>query len=183
MAAILDPSLDWSLDGVVVRNRKSVVGDDGITKTLTQDSDYTFDQFRTRLLQDPSGLQEVRVDKTLDLTTLGALFLNVCTIPAGSKVKCAIIQILTLVVAGGTSVKVGLGTNGTSPSLLGKTSALTKNAQNGLVVADAASLIASQTNIDVCAVASGGAIGDTNISAGSVRVVIVYDTPAVLANV
>lgn len=183
MAAVLDPDLDWSADGIVIKNRYTKTLEDGTVKNLEQVKDYTFDAFRTRVLQDPSGLQEVRVDVTLDLTTLGALFKNVCTIPAGSKVKCAIIQILTLVVAGGTSVKVGLGTTGTSPSLLGKTATLLKNAQNGLVPADAASLIAGSTNIDISAVATGGAIGDTNISAGSVRVVIVYDTPAVLANV
>ncbi len=182
MAAPL-ATLDFYNDTMILKNRTSYTADRGESKQVEQDIEVSFDQLRTQLMTDPAGLQEVRVDKTLDLTTLSALFKNVCTIPAGSKVKLAIIQILALVVAGGTTVKVGLGTHGTSPSLLGKTAALTKNSQNGLVPADAASLIATSTNIDVCGVASAGAIGDTNISAGMVRVVIVYDTPVVLANV
>ncbi len=183
MAAPL-ANLDFYNDTMIVKNRTSYTADRGESKQVEQDIEMSFDQLRTQLMTDPAGLQEVRVDKTLDLTTLGAKFLNVCTVPAGSKIKTAIIQIVALVVAGGTTVKVGLGTHGTSPSLLGKTSALTKNAQNGLVPADAASLIASSTAIDISGVTSAGtALGDTNISAGMVRVVLVYDTPVVLANV
>lgn len=182
MAAAL-PGFDYYLDTIVVKNRTTEVQDRGEVKVRAQDVEINFDQLRTQLFTDPAGVQEVRVDTVLDLTTLGALFLNVCTIPAGSKVKCAIIQIQALVVAGGTGVKVGLGTHGTSPSLLGKTGDLLKNTKNQLVPADAASLIAGSTAIDLSIVATGGTIGDTNISAGKVRVIIVYDTPAILANV
>lgn len=183
MAAAL-PNLDFYNDTVVIKNRTTQTQDRGEVKTLLQDIEINFDQLRTQMLTDPAGLQEVRVDKVIDFTANATKFINVCTIPAGSKVKCAIVQILTLVVGGSTTVKLGIGTHGTSPSLLGKTSALTKNAQNGLVPADAASLIASSTAIDLNGVTTAGtALGDTNVTAGTARVIIVYDTPVVLANV
>lgn len=178
------PSLNFYTDTLKVLDHGTYTDPNrGTTIGTVEEQELNFDSLRSRVLTDPAGLQEVRVDKTVDLTTLGALFINICTIPAGSKVKCAIVQILTLIVAGGTSVKVGIGTHGTSPSLLGKTADLLKNTQNGLVPADAASLIAGSTNIDLSAVATAGAIGDTNISAGSARVILVYDTPVVLTNV
>ena len=182
--AVSTPNLDYTVDTVVVKNRTAVVGDRGESKQTLQEVEVTLEQLHTEVMSDPAGIKEVKVDTVIDFTGNATKYKNVCTIPAGSKVKCATIQILTLVVGGSTTVKLGLGTNGTSPSLLGKTSALTKNAQNNVVPADAASLIASSTGIDLCGVTTAGtALGDTNVTAGTARVIIVYDTPAVLANV
>ncbi len=182
--AVTTSHLDFLVDTIVVKNKTSVTGDRGEVKSQAQDQELPLSQLRTEMLSDPAGMQEVKVDSVIDFTANATKYINVCTIPAGSKIKCAIIQILTLVVGGSTTVKLGLGTNGTSPSLLGKTAALTKNSQNGLVPADAASLIASSTNIDLNGVTTAGtALGDTNVTAGTARVIIVYDTPAILANV
>lgn len=182
--ATATPNLDYTVDTIVVKNKTSVTQDRGEVKSQNQDQEIPLSQLRTEMLSDPAGVNEVKVDSVIDFTGNATKYINVCTIPAGSKVKLAIIQILTLVVGGSTTVKLGLGTQGTSPSLLGKTAALTKNSQNGLVPADAASLIASSTGIDLCGVVTGGAaLGDTNVTAGTARVIIVYDKPAVLANV
>ncbi len=178
------PNLDFTVDTITIKNRTSVTDDRGLVKSQEQDQEINFSQLRTEVLSDPAGMKEVRVDTVIDFTANATKFIAVAVIPAGSKIKCAIIQILTLVVGGSTTVKLGLGTHGTSPSLLGKTAALTKNSQNGLVPADAASLIASQTTIDLNGVTTAGtALGDTNVTAGTARVVIVYDTPAILADV
>ncbi len=182
--AVATPNLDYSIDTVVVKNKTSVTGDRGEVKSQAQDLEITLEQLRTEVLSDPAGVSEVKVDSVIDFTSNATKFINVCTIPAGSKVKLAIIQILTLVVGGSTTVKLGLGTHGTSPSLLGKTAALTKNSQNGLVPADTASLIAADTAIDLNGVTTAGtALGDTNVTAGTARVIIVYDKPAILPNV
>ncbi len=182
--ATATPNLDYTVDTVVVKNKTSVTGDRGEVKSQAQDQELTLSQLRTEMLSDPAGMKEVKVDSVIDFTGNATLFKTVAVVPAGSKIKSAIIQILTLVVGGSTTVKLGLGTHGTSPSLLGKTAALTKNSQNGLVPADAASLIASQTTIDLSGVTTAGtALGDTNVTAGTARVIIVYDTPAVLADV
>ena len=184
LAAALPP-YDFYADTLRVKNYGSYTDPNrGTTIGIEQDVEANFDAVRTRLMTDPAGVQEMRVDVTLDLTALGALFKNICTIPPGSKVKVAILQILQLVVAGGTTVKLGIGPHAGTVNLFGNTGDLLKNTQIGKVPADAASLIASSTGIDLCAVTSAGnAAGDTNISAGMVRVVIVYDTPAIIPNV
>lgn len=183
MAADL-PNLSFTNDTIVVKNRTTETQDRGEIKTRLQEVEINFDQLRTEMLTDPAGMQEVRVDKVIDFTSNATKFIAVCTVPAGSKIKCAIIQILTAVTGGSTTVKLGLGTHLTSPSLLGKTSVLTKNAQNGLVPADAASLIATSTVIDLNGVTTAGtALGDTNVTAGTARVIVIYDTPVVLADV
>lgn len=182
--ATATPNLDYLIDTIVVKNKTTVTQDRGEVKSQAQDQEITLAQLRTEMLTDPAGVKEVKVDSVIDFTSNATKYINVCTIPAGSKVKCATIQILTLVVGGSTTVKLGLGTNATSPSLLGKTAALTKNSQNNVVPADAASLIATSTAIDLNGVTTAGtALGDTNVTAGTARVIIVYDTPAILANV
>jgi hypothetical protein len=180
MAAIYD----FTLDTIAIVNKTRVTGDRGESLEQRKEELVTLDQFYTELHSDPAGITDVKVDTIIDFTSNATTYINVCTVPAGSKIKLAIIQITELVVGGSTTVKLGLGTHGTSPSLLGKTSALTKNAQNGLVPADAASIIASSTGIDLCGVTTAGsALGDTNVTAGKARVIIVYSKPAVLADV
>lgn len=183
MAAVL-PNLNFYNDTIVVKERKTETQDRGEVKTLQKDFEISFDQLRTQMLTDPAGMKEVRVDTVIDFTANATKFINVCTIPAGSKVKCAIIQILTAVTGGSTTVKLGLGPNAGDMDQLGKTAALTKNSQVGSVPTDALGLIATSTAIDLNGVTTAGtALGDTNVTAGTARVVIVYDTPAVLANV
>lgn len=186
MAAGIDPTIDYVVDTVHVKKHDTFTTvPEGTVKNLTSRQEANLDSLRTLLFTDPAGMQEVRVDKTFDLTALGAAFVNVCTIPAGSKVKMALIQILAAVAVASTGDSLGLGTNGTTPTLLlaGAVN-LAKNYQVSKIVGDAASIIAGSTAIDLCATKnSDGTLSDHNLTAGSVRVVIVYETPVLLANV
>jgi len=177
-------ALDFTTDEIVVTNRTTVTGDRGETLERKQDQLVTLEQFRTEINTDPTGLTEVKVDTVIDFTDNETKYINVCTIPAGSKVKLAIIQILTTVVGGGTTVKLGLGPNAGDMDQLGKTAALTANSQVGAVPTDALGIIATQTVVDLNGVTTAGtALGDTNVTAGTARVIIIYDKPKVLADV
>jgi hypothetical protein len=183
MATVI-PNLDFTTDKIAVKNFTSVTDDRGLSKSQSQEQEITLEQLRAEVMTDPAGLKEVKVDEIIDFTGNATKYKNVCTIPAGSKVKLAIIQITELVVGGGTTVKLGLGPNGGNVDQLGITAALTKNSQVGAVPADALALVAAQTAFDLNGVVTNGsALGDTNVTAGKARVIIVYDTPVVLANV
>ncbi len=186
MAAGLMPDIDFVNDTMPVHDYQNFTSfPEGVTKTLKIRKELSLDQLRTFLLTDPAGMQEVRVDKTLDLTALGAAFITVCTIPAGSKVKMALFQILTTVAVASTGDSLGLGTHAGTPTLLlaGAVN-LTKNYQLSKCPSDATGLIAGSTVIDLSATQnSDGSLSSSNITAGKVRVIIVYETPVVLANV
>jgi hypothetical protein len=182
--AVSTPNLDFTVDTIVVQNKTSVTDDRGVTKSQNQDQEITLAQLRAEIMSDPAGSIEVKVDEIIDFTGNATKYKNVCTIPAGSKVKLATVQITELVVGGSTTVKLGLGPNGGDVDQLGITAALTKNTQINKVPTDALGIIASQTAIDLNGVVTNGsALGDTNVTAGKARVIIVYDKPAVLANV
>ena len=187
MASSGTPQFDFAtIDTVVaIQSQNQVIDPNGNTKQIKVNQELTLDQLHQRLFTDPTGLKEVRIDQTFDLTALGATFTPICVIPAGSKVKLAKLQILTAVTTASSGDSLGIGTHGTTPTLLLAGAAnLTKNYQVGKVPADAASIIASQTTIDLCAtVQSDGSISLGNITAGRVRVLLVYITPAVLDNV
>ncbi len=121
------------------------------------------------------GLHIKVIEETVDLTDAGAKFVAMTTpIPAGAVILSAQANIEALAVAGGTSVKVALGINDGDVDAYGKTSALTKNLKIDTIPA-ALEPLASETPIDVCAVVTNGsALGDSNFTAGSVRVRIVY---------
>jgi hypothetical protein len=177
--------LDFTSDTVPVVRNQSVALADGTTQHLKVPVEITLDELHQRLFTDPTGLQEVRIDQTFDLTDLDAAYVAVAVIPAGSKVKRATIQILTTVEDDGTGDSLGLGTHGTTPALLLQGAAdLTQNYQLSKIPVDANAIIASQTTIDLCAtVNADGSLSDGVITAGSVRVLLVYDTPAILSNV
>lgn len=120
------------------------------------------------------------VRETIDLTALADTSVDTTfTLPAGAVIKSAHIDIDTTVVAGGTTVKVGVGVSagdldaylitadlvaGTTAEALFNTTALAAEVQpavSGLVTA-------------------GTSAGDTNISAGSVTVAFTYDIPVAL---
>lgn len=186
MSAGLMANVDYVNDTVpAIKHTSFTTQPEGIVKTHKTPVELSLDALRTFLLTDPAGMQEVRVDATLDLTALGAAFKKVCTIPAGSKVKLALFQVLATVAVASTGDSLGLGTHGTTPTLLlaGAVN-LTKNYQLSACPADAVALIAGSTDIDLSATQnSDGSLSSSNITAGKVRVVIVYETPVVLANV
>jgi hypothetical protein len=172
-------------DVVPVIRKQSVLLGDGTTRQLSVPVEITLDELHERLFTDPAGLQEVRIDRTFDLTALGAAYVEIATLPAGSKVKLAKFQILSTVTDDGTGDSLAIGTNAGTPALLLQGAAnLAANYQIGSVPADAASLIAAETAIDLCAtVNADGSLSDGELTAGSVRVLLVYDKPVVLANV
>lgn len=174
-----------SNDLVPVIRKQSVVLGDGTTRHLQVPVEITLDELRQRIMTDPAGMKEVRIDQTFNLASLGATYVNITTIPAGSKVRLAVIQILTTVTFASSGTSLGIGTNAATPTLLlAGAATLTANYQKANMPADAAGIIATSTAIDLCGVIqSSGLISAGNITAGSVRVLLVYNTPAVLPNV
>jgi hypothetical protein len=175
--------LDFYADGVTIKQHKTFTdANRGTTINLIDEQDISFDQLRSQMFTDPAGLNEVRVDKTFDLTTLGAAYQAVCVVPAGSIVKLALFQILVDVAVASTGDSLAIGTHATTPAaLLQGATTLTKNYQKSKCQATA---VATQTTYDLCATKnSDGSLSDQNITLGKVRVVIVYETPAVLDNV
>lgn len=128
------------------------------------------------------GLQAKVIEETLDLTGLAAKFKAMTTaIPTGAVIVSAQVNVEATVVAGGTTVKVALGLNAGDVDKYGLGAALTQNTKITKVPDWA--VLSGNEQIDVCGVISdGSALGDTNISAGSVRVRVVYLQAANLAN-
>lgn len=143
-----------------------------------------FNEFRNAMNADPNGTQEVRVDKTISLKNLNAKFINALTVPAGAILKHIGLNITKTVVASGTTVKVGLGPNGSNTNQLGNTADLIKNSKiTGLYPAGIA-LLGAPLVIDVNGVVTAGnALGSGNITDGEVRVFAVYETATPLASV
>jgi len=127
------------------------------------------------------GLTYETIEELVDLTAAGAKFVALTTaIPANSVVLSASANVEELAVAGGTSVKVGLGLNASDPDKYGLTATLVKNQKIGTLLVDA--VLSAATQLDVCAATTAGALGDANFTAGKVRVRIVYKTLTNLAN-
>lgn len=114
---------------------------------------------------------EIRViDETL--SALAAVSTDLTEdVPSGAVILSVQANIETACVAGGTSVKVGVGTTG-DPDKYGKTTDLTQNQKIDTLPAHA--VLSSAEDIQVNATATAGGIGDTAFSAGAVRVRIVY---------
>jgi hypothetical protein len=144
----------------------------------------TLDDLRTKLLTPPTSWQEVRQDVNVDLTAAAAKFVNAFTIPAGAIIKYVCMHVLTSVVAGGTTVKLALNAHGsTGTGDYVQLATLTKNTKKSALVADATPL-AAPLAFDVNGVVTNfSALGDTNLSAGLVRVIAVYNIPDTPADV
>lgn len=127
------------------------------------------------------GVQELVLDQTISFAANAALYkeLNV-VLPAGSVVLFAQANIQAALTGGGTTTKVGLGTEA-DPDLWGKTSALTKDAKIDTIVTTLAA-VAAPTVIRLSSCANDGSAGDTALTVGSVRVRMVYLVPLSLAN-
>ena len=92
-------------------------------------------------------------------------------IPDGAYILSVQSNIETLVVAGGTSAKVGIGPIG-DPDKYGLSSAFTKNLKTDVIPAHA--VLSGAEDVQVHMVTAAGDIGDTVASSGAVRVRIVY---------
>jgi hypothetical protein len=182
LAVAVRGDIDFYNDTVVARIHESRVDEQGKTRQTVKSEDINIDQLLAQVNNDQAGTQEVRVDKTLDLTSLNAKFVNICTIPAGSIVKLALFQILETVTSSSTTDSLGIGdhTQTVVSAMLqaSATGGLLKNKQ-----ASKCQRLASVPCDLNATIASSGQVGGGNITAGKVRVVIAYDTPAVLPNV
>lgn len=118
---------------------------------------------------DSEGLETIVVDKTV---TLGAVAgVAIFTVPAGAILWSVQANVSTAAVAGGTSVKIGIGTDD-DPGLYGITSALTKNLKIDTTIG---ARLATETAIKAFPCAAAGTIGDTAFTSGAIRVRIIYD--------
>jgi hypothetical protein len=120
------------------------------------------------------GLQLKIIDEVVSLAAAGAKFKAMTNaVPSGAVILAVQANINTLAVAGGTSVKVGLGDHTGTCNTYGNTSALTKNLKINTMPTYA--ILSGALTLEVCACASTATgLGDTNFSAGAVRVRIVY---------
>jgi hypothetical protein len=102
-------------------------------------------------------------------------------IPLGAVILSAQLVVVEDVVAGGTSVKVGLGEGVVDPDLYGKTALLAAPSANSLLVLPWAAL-AGALALELNLVTAAGALGDTAPTAGKVRVKVSWielaDLPA-----
>lgn len=123
------------------------------------------------------GLETVVVDKTV---TLGAVAgVAIITVQAGAIIRAVQANVEVAATAGGTSVKVGLGTD-TDPDAYGKTAAITANAKIDTLLAPA--VLSGDAAIKAYPCATDGGAGDTAFSAGTMRVRVIYDRLSSLVN-
>jgi hypothetical protein len=120
------------------------------------------------------GLEVKVLDEVVSLTSAGAKFKAMTTaVPAGAVILSVQGNIASAITAGGTSVAVSLGLNASDPDKYGFVNALTQNSKINNIPDWA--VLSGATTIDVCAtIADGTTLGNTNFSAGSVRVRVVY---------
>lgn len=118
---------------------------------------------------DSEGLETIVVDKTVTLGTVAGVAVH--TVPLGAILRSVQANVSTAAVAGGTSVKIGIGTDD-DPGLYGITSALTKNLKIDTTIG---ARLATETAIKAFPCAAAGTIGDTAFTSGAIRVRIIYD--------
>lgn len=172
-----DPLFKWT-DTVQVTHidTNSVGGGESVRR------DVSLDAFRTQIMNDPNQYSEIRVDTVLDLTSLGAAFLKIATVPQGGKVKSCGLYVQTAVGASSGSGLSGIsiGLHGTSATLyLGTSVPLTAGATLSMIAAG--TVFTASTDVELCGVnPNGSSLSVTNITAGKVHCVLVYDTPNAL---
>jgi hypothetical protein len=95
-------------------------------------------------------------------------------IPIGAILWSVQASIDELVVAGGTSVKVGIGVGAADPDKYGLSATLLKNAKTNFRFALPLAALAGAEQIHVSMVIGAGTAGDTAATAGKVRVKVAY---------
>ncbi len=162
---------------------KTLQWDDTVS-TIAQDGDKrtqidrTVEELSDVLRDRAESLKYNVFEATVDLTDLGALFVALVTLPAGAVVRAASALITETVVAGGTSVKLGIGPTGTK-NKYGNVAALTADSHVEAAFASAVGTSTEAVLLNI--VATGGtAAGDTTPTAGTVMVRIEYETMNVL---
>lgn len=128
----------------------------------------------------PEGIQRIRKDVTVDLTNHTEAFKNAISIPAGAIVRYVAAKVLTAVTGGGTTVKLGIGVNDGDVDKWLSLATLTAGTKGAALIVDGSAFSAGET-LDVNGIVTDlSALGDTDLTAGTVRVVVVYDVPGAL---
>lgn len=169
---------DTSIDTLGVTWRCSVSGSPGTWVAVAGVNAGTVAGVEALMLAGTPGGAGVAIkciEEVVDLTGNAAKYKSLTTaIPAGSSVLAVQANIEAAVTGGGTTVKVGIGLNGSATNKYGVIAALTKNTKLN-TINPALPVLAGNETIDVCGVTTAGnALGDTNITAGKVRVRVVY---------
>ncbi len=133
--------------------------------------------FRLGSVGDGNYRQEA-FEATLD--NLAALSTDIGKNVTG-EILATLLEIQTLVVAGGTSAAVGIGIT-SDPDKYGKTTNLTKNQKITNLIATGTAGEVTAEDIIVSMVTAGGAIGDTAATAGKVRLTVFYRELKAYAN-
>ncbi len=127
------------------------------------------------------GLEIKVIDETVSGFTGAKSFDLTEDIPAGAVILSVQANIETTVVAGGTSVGIAIGIASGDVDKYGETTVFTQNTKIDTIPDWA--VLSGAEDVQIGIIVTGGAsLGDTNASAGAVRVRIVYALPNSLDN-
>lgn len=123
---------------------------------------------------DSEGLQLKVIEEIVDFTGNAAKFKAMATaVPADSVILSIQANVEELLVGGSTTVKFALGINDGDTDKYGVGAAFTKNTKISTLPDYA--VLSAEEQIDVNGVVTAGtSLGDTNLTAGKVRVRVVY---------
>ena len=131
------------------------------------------------------GLKTVVQEETLSPAAVETALATV--IPKGSVIRAVLANVQTALTGGSTTVTWSVGV-AADPDKYGtaghptKADALTKNSKSNWINAALVQLTADETIVLTGAATGGTADGDTALTVGTVRIVVIYDTFAQLAN-
>lgn len=171
--ANVDPTLQWydKVEVLTYNNRAQ------------QLKKFDFDVFRSRLNNDPNGIQEVRVNQVVSLTNPDPAnnsinYVNLYTLPAGCIVDSIALNIESvggITISGGSTIDhltLGNHANLSQLALYGATTNLTQNQKITTLLGQN---IAVSTPIDVCgALVGNSGLGSGSFLVGAVRFSLVY---------
>lgn len=164
---ITDAAIAWTDSLRVVDSVQTGTG----TGTLTRD--VPFDAIHTRIMNDPSGVQEVRLDQTFDLTGLAATFKLLFTVPAGAIIDQVSLYITSTIAGTGNLAKLAIGAHGGTTNTWGAVATLTAGSHSEKMIAS--SVLGGSTAVELCGVTSDGSTITTGtITSGAVHATITY---------
>ena len=103
--------------------------------------------------------------------TLNAISTTLLSVPANHVILAVNTNIDAALTGGSTTAKVGIGVAASDPDLYGLSADLNKNTKTN--VSPTFAMLAAQADLSINACATGGALGDTALTVGKVRVRVV----------
>jgi hypothetical protein len=166
-------ALNLKSDNVIEKTSAAGVTVDGVVnKDGTVNAPSTTNDLLTgftKVIQAGGMFEQCFLDKTY---TLAAVSTDLpADIPIGAIIDCVALNIVSTLTGGGTTAKVGIGPVA-DPDKYGITADLVKNSD--FQTAPAQALLAAAEDVQVNACTAGGAIGNTALTVGSVRVRVWY---------